>query len=126
MDQNKNIGVECSAVCERDARMASSASDEPEAKRAKAGDGGAEEESGGGGDEEMTVQFEDENGAHPFPAFSVPVSLGPEKLLVLLRVLLKQQREQGGLGADKVTLPLTSMALLSTYSPMLLKCTLGA
>ena len=103
MDQNKNIGVECSAVCERDARMASSASDEPEAKRAKAGDGGgAEEESGGGGDEEMTVQFEDENGAHPFPAFSVPVSLGPEKLLVLLRVLLKQQREQGGL--DKVKL----------------------
>ena len=34
-------------------------------------------------------------GTHPFPAFSVPVSLGPEKLLVLLRTLLKQRREQG-------------------------------
>ena len=92
--------------------MASSTSDEPEVKRAKSGDGGGEDS---GGDQEMTVQFEDENGAHPFPAFSIPVSLGPEKLLVLLRVLLKQQREQGGLGADKVIL------LYSTYSAMLPK-----
>ncbi len=59
---------------------------EPEAKKSKMDSS----------DEEMTVQFENEDGARPFPSFSIPVSLGQDKLIVLLRALLKQKREEDG------------------------------
>ena len=60
--------------------------EEPEVKRSKM------EEDGDNEDEEMMVQFESENGEHPFPSFSVPLALGPDKLLILLRTLIKQKR----------------------------------